>query len=191
MEYPLSQLRKYHKLSDEFISDLKTRIRNIEAPKNSTLLLKGDICRDMYLIEKGMLICYDFKPETGEKYCAWLLSEGDFVTSVDSFNNQIPSTQTIITHTKSLLWAITKQDQDELTENHREFAAIRLKLNEIYNGRGREMDTKGKWPKEQFYEWLIYKYPYIAKATKVAQAHLLGISRDKLYEILKNRSEKK
>src|SRR5579872_274990 len=116
MEYPLSQLRKFHALSDACIRDLGARIRRIEPAKNNTLLLPGDICRDLYLIEKGMLACYDVNSETGERYCSWLMMEGDFVTAVKSFNEQVVSTQTIIALTKGILWAITKQDTEEMTE---------------------------------------------------------------------------
>ena len=191
MEYPLSQLRKFGALSDEFIRDLSTRIRRLEPAKNNTLLLKGDICRDMYLIEKGMLICYDIDSETGARYCSWLFGEGEFVTAVKSFNNQIVSTETIIALTDCILWAITKQDQDELTKNHSDFAAIRQILTDTYNLRGRDMDTKRKRPPEEFYEWLIDNYPAVKKATKIAQSDLMGISRTRLYEIINNRPKKK
>src|SRR5258708_21458493 len=102
MEYPLSQLRKYHPLSEEFIRDIGTRIRQIEPVKNNTILLKGDICRDLYLIEKGLLACYDV--ENDKRYCTWLMTAGDFVTAVDSFNNQVVSTETIVALTDSMLW---------------------------------------------------------------------------------------
>lgn len=188
MEYPLSQLRKYRELSDSFIRDLSKMIRRLEPSKNATLLLKGDICTDMYLIEKGVLACYDFDEE--KKYCAWIMTEGDFVTSVKSFNNQVISTEMIIALTKCLLWAITKQNVDELTEKYLEFKAIRQILTDYYNEQGREMDAKRKRPPEQFYEYLLEFYPAITqKSPKTTLASYMGITRTKLYDIINSRSK--
>ena len=119
MEYPLSQLRKFHDLSEPFIRDLGKMIRKLEPRRNNTLLLEGDICRDLYLIEEGMLACFDM--EGNKRYCTWIMTPGDFVTAVDSFNNKVVSTERIIALKKSLLWAITRQNFEELTETHLEF----------------------------------------------------------------------
>jgi CRP-like cAMP-binding protein len=183
MEYPLSQLRQYHLLSAEFVKDLQKRIRRLEPVKNNTLLIRGDICRDLYLIEKGMLGCFDW--ENGKKYCSWLMIAGDFVTAVESFNNQVISTETIIALTNCILWAITKEDFDQLTERHAEFQRIRQILTDQYHIQSRVMDTKRKRPPEQFYNYLLTHYPSLVReAPDTALASLMGISRTTLYEII-------
>lgn len=182
MEYPLSQLQRYHLLTPEFIRDLETRIRRIEARKNNTLLLKGDICRDLYLIEKGMVGCYD--NEDRKHYYTWILYEGDFVTSVDSFNNQTVSTETIVALASCVLWAITKKDLDELTEKYPEFSIIRQILTDKYHIQSRVMDAKRKRPPEQYYDYLLSTYPYLVNAPATALASLMGITRTTLYEII-------
>jgi len=185
MEYPLSQLRRYHDLSAAFIPDLSKRIRRIEARKNNTLLLKGDICKNLWLIEEGMLGCFDL--EDGRKYCSWLMTAGDFVTAVDSFNNQVVSSETIIALTNCILWVITKEDFDELTRLYREFQIIRQILTDKYHIQSRVMDTKRKRPPELFFEYLLKHYPVLVRdAPATALASLMGISRTKLYEIFGN-----
>ncbi|HVU95642.1 MAG TPA: cyclic nucleotide-binding domain-containing protein [Puia sp.] len=185
MEYPLSQLRRYHSLTPEFIRDLESRIRRIEAAKNNTLLLKGDICRDLYLIEKGTLGCYD--SEERKRYYTWIFHEGDFVTAVDSFNNQTVSSETIVALSFCVLWAITKKDLDELTAKFPEFGIIRQILTDKYHIQSRVMDAKRKRPPEQFYEYLLSTYPYLQHVPATALASLMGITRTTLYEIIQRK----
>ncbi|HEY4108595.1 cyclic nucleotide-binding domain-containing protein [Puia sp.] len=183
MDYPLSQLRKYHELSAAFVADLGKRIRRIEAARNNTILLKGDICRNLYLIEKGMLACYDV--EGPKKYCSWLMTAGDFVTAVDSFNNQVISTETIVAVTECVLWVITREDFEELTRLYREFQVIRQVLTDKYHIQSRVMDAKRKRPPEQFYEYLEANYPAIVREAPITTlASLMGITRTTLYEII-------
>jgi CRP-like cAMP-binding protein len=186
MEYPLSQLSQVHSLSASFIHDLGTRIRRIEPAKNNTLLLKGDICRDLYLIEKGILACYELDGD--KKYCTWLMTKGDFVTAVESFNNQVVSTETIIAITRCTLWAITRQDLDQLTERYPEFQVIRQKLTDKYHIQSRVMDAKRKRTPEQFYDYLKETYPTIVNDTPIAiLASLMGITKQTLYDILRGK----
>lgn len=186
MEYPLSQLRKYQALSESCIRDLGRMVRRLEPAKNNTLLLKGNICTDLYLIEKGMLACFDV--ERPKKYCTWIMTEGDFVTSVKSFNNQVPSTEIIKALTNCLLWALSKQHLDELCEKYLEFLRIRQILTNIYYVRGWDMDSMRQRPPEEFFEYLLKTYPaMMKKASKTTVASLMGISRQSLYDIIDKR----
>jgi CRP-like cAMP-binding protein len=182
MDYPLSQLQRIHPLTPEFINDLKTRIRRIEARRNNTLLLKGDICRDLFLIEKGMVGCYD-NNEKKHNY-VWIYHVGDFVTSVDSFNNQTVSNETVIALTLCVLWAITKKDLEELTEKYPEFRIIRQILTDKYHVQSRVMDAQRKRHPEEFYDYLMATFPYLLNAPVTALASLMGITRTTFYTIL-------
>jgi len=182
MEYPLSQLQRIHPLTLEFIRDLKARIRRIEARMYNTLLLKGDICRDLFLIEKGIVGCYD--KDGKKRYYSWIFYEGDFVTAVDSFNNQTVSDETIVALSGCVLWAITKKDLEELTEKYPEFSIIRQILTDKYHVQSRVMDAKRKRPPEEFYDYLLSAYPYLQRVPTTTLASLMGISRATLYDIL-------
>ena len=183
MEYPLSQLQRIHPLTPEFIHDLKTRIRRIEARMNNTLLLKGDICRDLFLIEKGIVGCYD---EHGQKRnFTWIFHEGDFVTAVNSFNNQTVSNETIVALTACILWAITKEDLEELTRKYPEFSIIRQILTDKYHVQSRDMDAQRKRHPEEYYDYLLSTYPYLRLVPDTTLASLMGISRSRYYDVLK------
>jgi CRP-like cAMP-binding protein len=119
------------------------------------------------------------------------MTKGDFVTAVDSFNNQVESTETIIALTTCLLWAITKQHFDELTENHLEFSAIRHILTDKYHIQSRLLDAKRKRPPEQFYAYLVKEYPAIVKAPVTTLASFMGINRSTLYDIMPKRPKGK
>jgi CRP-like cAMP-binding protein len=185
-------LRLHQDLSPEFIADLGTRIRRIEAKKGYTLHLKGDICDHLWLIENGMLACYDHDADGKRRYCSWLMRTGDFVTAVDSFNNQVVSTETIIAIKACILWAITKKDLDELTGKYPEFRNIRQHLTDYYHVQSRVMDTKRKRPPEQYYDYLRSAFPEIVEeAPSAVLASLMGISRSKFYALVKQQSKKR
>jgi CRP-like cAMP-binding protein len=187
MEYPLSQLQRIHPLTAEFVHDLRTRIRRIEARINNTLFLKGDICRDLFLIEKGIVACYD---KNGKKRnYTWILSEGDFVTAVDSFNNQTVSSETIVALSASILWAITKKDLEELTAKYPEFSIIRQILTDKYHVQSRVMDAQRKRGLDDFYDFLLSICPYLVDVPITILASLMGITRGTLYGVLDRRKQ--
>ena len=185
MEYPLSQLQRIHPLTPEFIHDLESRIRRIEARINNTLLLTGDICRDLFLIEKGTVGCY---AKNGKKrYYTWIFYEGDFVTATESFNNQTVSGETIVALSTCILWAITKTDLEELTEKYPEFSIIRQILTDKYHVQSRVMDAQRKRGPDDFYDFLLSTFPYLVDVPVTILASLMGITRGTLYGVLDRR----
>ena len=190
MEYPLSQLKQHHPLSAAFIAALGGMIKKQEPSRQNTLLIKGEICDKLYLIEEGILGCFDI--DENRKYCTWLMTRGDFVTAVDSFNNRVVSTETIISLTDSVVWFITRGQFDELTQRFPEFAIIRQKLTDKYHIQSRVMDARRKRPPEQFYEYLLTTYPeIITHAPMNVLASLMGIDRSTLYGIMNRRPKKR
>jgi CRP-like cAMP-binding protein len=186
MEYPLSQLKKYRELSENCIHDLARMVRRLEVSRNTKLLLKGNICTDLYLIEKGMLACYDLGGR--KKNCTWIMTVGDFATSVKSFNNQVPSKEIIKTLTDCLLWALSKQHLEELSEKHVEFLRIRQILTDYYHDQGRQMEAMRMQHVEDFYEYLLETYPDITLNAPVTDlAALMGKSRQTLYDLIAKR----
>ena len=165
--------------------------RRIDLSKWKTLHERGDVCTNLYFIEKGLLCCYDKETVIDKEYCVWAMEEGNIVTCVNSFDTGQASTERIIALEDCTLWAITKRNNEELTAAYHEYAAIRIKLTEKYHIQSRNMDAQRKRPPELFFDYLNMTYPDLV--SRVPNRHLsslMGIRESTLYQIKKNRREK-
>jgi len=170
---------------------LHTLGKRIDLQKWDTLHKRGDICTNLYFIEKGLLCCYDKEAAIDKEYCVWLMEEGNIVTCVNSFDTGAVSTETIMALESCILWTITRQTLEALTTDYREFAAIRIKLTERYHVQSRNMDAQRKRPPELFFDYLNKEYPRLI--TRVPNKHLssfMGIRESTLYQIKKNKRGK-
>ena len=68
---------------------LETVIKTKEVEKNDYVLSFGEVNRNLYFIESGLLKCY--YTVGGKKVCDWFFGEQEFVVGVDSFYDQRPS----------------------------------------------------------------------------------------------------
>src|SRR5579872_2868333 len=94
LDYIINKMKEYCPVP----ADLELRIRATakprHVPRNTVLLRPGEICDHLYYIEQGILSCHEV--EGKEKYCTWLMREGDIATSVYSFNNRLESKERIV-----------------------------------------------------------------------------------------------
>jgi CRP-like cAMP-binding protein len=151
------------------------------------LLKPGDICDHLYYIEEGILSCFEI--EDKKRYCTWLMFEGDIATSVDSFNNRVPSTEIIYAVTDCILWTITWQENEDLTAEFPEYGFIRQKLTTHYQLQGEKIDGQRRRPPEQFYAFLLRTFPEIVRVPNKTVASFMGITEPTLYAILRNRKK--
>jgi CRP-like cAMP-binding protein len=117
-------------LSEELKIYLYDSLRTETLPKKSRLLRPGSICERIYFVEKGLFRCFIRKKD--EEICKWFMKEGDVVISVNSFFNQVPSTETIESIEACEIHSITFAQLQELYRRHPEFRSIGQKLTEIY-----------------------------------------------------------
>lgn len=160
--------------------------RQIGLPKWGTLHERGNICSNLYFIEKGLLCCYDKETTNDKEYCVWIMEEGNIVTCVNSFDTGEVSTEKIIALEESILWTITKQENEALTRAYPEYAAIRLRLTEKYHVQSRNMDAQRKRPPELFFDYLNKAHPdLLPRIPNKRLVSLMGITESTLYEIKK------
>jgi CRP-like cAMP-binding protein len=115
--------------------------------------------------------------------------EGDIATSVDSFNNRVPSKETIRAVTDCILWTITWQENEDLTEKFPEYGFIRQKLTDHYHLQSRQIDSQRQRLPEQFYTFLLQTFPEIVRVPNKTVASFMAITEPTLYAILKNRKK--
>jgi CRP-like cAMP-binding protein len=167
------------------------RAKMIDARKGVLLQETGEVCTQLYLIEKGVLCCYDIDQDTHKGYCVWIMMENDIVTCVNSFNNEVVSTETVLALEDCILWTITRQDFKELTAKYNAFEKIRQQFTDKYHIQSRNIEAQRKRPPEQFFEYLARTNEQLT--TRIPNKHLasfMGIRESTLYEIKRKRRER-
>ena len=156
------------------------------AAKKTRLLSPGQTCDQLYYIEEGMLACFD--QEGDKSYCTWLMTERDIATSVESFNNQVPSTESIETVEDCVLWSISKRELEMLSGRHPEFRIIRQHLTDKYHIQSRTLDAQRKRTPDHFYDYLAHEFPEVIRRTpNHILASFMGVVESTLYKIKKER----
>ena len=185
----IDRMNSIHHMPDTLKLALFKTAKRKKVLAKEILLKPGDICNHLYFIEEGILSCFEIDGE--ESYCTWLMYEGDIATSVDSFNNQVPATETIQAVTDCVIWTITYQDNEDLTAGFPEYGIIRQRLTDYYHLQSRQIDSQRRRKPEQFYAFLLQSFPDIVCVPNKTLASFMGISEPTLYGILKNRKKGK
>lgn len=158
-------------------------------PRNTVLLKPGEVCQHLYYIEQGILCCHEI--EGKNKYCTWLMLEGDIATSVESFNNQLESIERITALEDCILHTITNVELEKICTEFPEFRIIRQSLTDKYHAQSRQLDVQRKRPPEQFFRYLAKHFPgYVTRVPTTVLASFMGIHRTTLHDI-KNADYKK
>ncbi len=119
--YPLSAALQQHLLSIVKARTLK---------KQDFLLKKGQTCREIHFIMKGMLRCYY---NLGDKeVSSWFMKEGDVIVSIDSFYNQSPSYEFIQALEDTETFYISFEELEDTRRRFPEFNYIGWKLTTDY-----------------------------------------------------------
>lgn len=95
-------------LSADCTDWLRTKIKTIKIRKGDYLLRPGEICRNLYFIESGLLKC--FYIHKGNNVTDWFFGERETVASIDSFYDQVSSDDSIQAVEDCVLHYITHAD---------------------------------------------------------------------------------
>ena len=118
------------KLSPKCISHLKKIIKKTSLRQEEHLLVAGELCENLYFIQKGLLKCYYILH--GKQVCDWFFGEMETVVAVDSFYDQVPSTDYIQALEDCELLYITFDELTFLYRNFVEFNAVGRVLTHKY-----------------------------------------------------------
>jgi CRP-like cAMP-binding protein len=184
LNYIFDKFNSICPVPDKLQLQMRQCIIRIEVPKNHILLQPGQICDHYYYIEKGILSCHPLID--GKEYTGWLMFEGDIATSVPSFNNRVPSEETIRAATDCTLHLLSWQHANDFAIEYEAFRVIRYCLTFYYYQLNTQIIVQKNRPPEKFYEYLkeAYVNNFDSISRKLLAAHM-GISEALLYEIIK------
>lgn len=79
-----NQLKQTANLSDSYEDETKATFNRKEFTKGQFLFSQGEVCRQMFYIEKGLARIF-YNSNSGKEITTWFSKENTFITSIDSF----------------------------------------------------------------------------------------------------------
>jgi hypothetical protein len=156
------RLNGVYPIDDVITELLENRLREKLFKEGEFLAREGQICRYLYYIEKGIVSHYSTRLAGNVTHR--ILWENDIVTSVESFFQQIPSRENIVTHENTLVKYITYQDWAETFQKSDswKFITDRVKT-EYYSKLGEHDRLKSTLSHEELIKHILGKNPELLK----------------------------
>lgn len=179
----ISNLNSIYPISKELENHLKLILVQREIPRKGILLKRGQVCKYIHFIEKGILHCYYNKNE--EKVTSWFMKEKDVIISVKSFYMQVPSEESIIALEDVMLYGISFEHLQNIYVNYPEFNVIgRILTTKYYIQSEERLFAIRKERARDRYLYLLRTQPdIIQRAPLKYVASYLGISMETLSRI--------
>lgn len=183
MKSLLTHITGYALLSPEATTAIENSFEKISLSKNTFLLQEGQVCKQLYFVEKGALRgCYN---DDGKEVTHWFAFENDFVTSFHSFTTGKAAVENIQLLEGCILWSISKEALINLLGRFHELERLLRIAYEKYYIRLEErfVNAQFKTAKER-YEELLQQSPHILERVPLGcVASYLGISQETLSRI--------
>ncbi|MHA8049627.1 Crp/Fnr family transcriptional regulator [Aquirufa sp. ROCK-SH2] len=171
-------------LISSFILTLTELMYKNSYKKGDIILKEGEICDKIYYIESGLMRFYTVKD--GKEISTWFSSEGDFITSANSFHFEIPCHENIQVLENSIIYSIDKSVYFQMIKMHNNFALF--STNELYFNLvecQNQCLLLRTLKAEDRYKFFISKYPDMKN--RISQKYLstfLGIDNSYLSKII-------
>ncbi len=181
IESGLFSLQKDHSIINTFISLIFTK----KIKKKDLLLKQGEICKEIFYVQKGLLRVYVLNE--GKEVNTWFVPEGDFITSVNSYHKGKPSEHAIEALEDCEVISIKKTTLDFIMKNNHKAALFAS--NELFNKLCEYQDQASAlrfMNAESRYSYLFEKQKAIFN--RISQKHLasfLGVDTTYLSKIIK------
>lgn len=179
----LQLLNTIHPLSNELEDYLTSHLTKLEIPKKRFLLKQGQISSNIYFVKKGLVRCFYLKED--KEVSSWFMSEGDVITSVESFFNQSVSYESIQTLEDSVLYSISYKDLQHAYLTFPEFNFVGRVLTEKYYrlSEQRLYSLRMQRALEKYHYLLQYFPQLIQRVPSKYLASYLGITEETLSRI--------
>lgn len=113
-------------LGNEISDDLVIKIQSKTFQKGDFILRSGDVCRNLYYIDKGLVkLCFT---KANKEFIMRFFPENALFTLLDSYLTQTPSTYEIICLEKTIITSIRNEEMQFLCKKHHSFETFFRKL---------------------------------------------------------------
>jgi CRP-like cAMP-binding protein len=179
----LTYIQTHLTISTAATNALQQSLTKIELNKNDFILQEGQISKHLYFLEKGCV--RGFYNVDGKDITQWFGFENDFVTSFRSFITQTPSAEYIHVIEDSVLWALDKEQLNNLLKTFPEIEKLVRIIYEQYYIRLEERYANAHFKTAtERYENLLQYEPHILQRMPLGYiASYIGISQETLSRI--------
>ena len=122
MEDFFSTLSQFVNFSDECKEDVRSVLQVRKYKKNEIIVSREEVCDKLWFISEG--IARVFYSKGGKEITELILTEGYFVSSLQSFLTRQASTREVQVLEKSILYGLAYDDLEKLYEKHHEIERL-------------------------------------------------------------------
>jgi len=175
----------------EELHDIVSHFKKESVGKNQTLVREGQICTKLYFIEHGAGRSLYLK-EDGKEITQWFFTEGKFMSSIESFFQQIPSIYYLEMLEDSVVYSITRENLDRLFEKYHNMEKFgRLLSTEMLTRVVNKLNALQFQTARERYEYMLTEFPDISTRVPLGYiASYLGMTQETLSRIRRNDSKK-
>ncbi|MEZ0611182.1 Crp/Fnr family transcriptional regulator [Fibrella sp. WM1] len=190
MELLLRIIQQYIPLSAQDVAIIATLFRQLKLKKGEHLLQAGQVCNNIYFIEKGLVRYY--ASTDGEEKTSYFNNEGEFVCDYASFLPQQPSRTNIQALEAATVYAISHANMDLFyaqVQHGERFG--RLAIGEVYVTAIHQINSLYTDPPELRYQTFFDTFPDLAQ--RIPQYYIasyIGIKPQSLSRIRKRMAQK-
>ena len=174
--------------SEEELTDILSNFEREDIPKNEVLVEQGKICRKLYFVEKGIGRNYYLNSD-GKEITQLFFGEGRFMSSLESFFQESPSTYNLELLEDSVIMSITKERLDLLFDRYHKMEKLgRLLATEMLTKVVQKINAIQFQTAQERYEYMLTEYPDITYRVPLGLiASYLGMSQETLSRIRKRK----
>lgn len=172
--------------SSEELEDIISHFERETVPKNEALVKEGQICAKLYFVEKGVGRSYYLK-EGGKEVTQWFFVEEHFMSSIESFFQQIPSLYYLEMLEDAVLYSITREKLDLLFSRYHKMEKLgRLLSTEMLTRVVNKLNAIQFQTARERYDYMLSEYPDISNRVALGYiASYLGMTQETLSRIRK------
>ncbi|MGI0107837.1 Crp/Fnr family transcriptional regulator [Salinimicrobium sp. WS361] len=174
--------------SEEELEDILSHFERKEVSKNEILVEQGKICRNLYFVEKGIARNYYLNSD-GKEITQLFFGEGRFMSSLESFFQESPSTYYLEILEDSVILSITKEQLDLLFDRYHKMERLgRLLATEMLTKLVHKINAIQFQSARERYDFMLSEYPDITYRVPLGLiASYLGMSQETLSRIRKRK----
>ena len=175
--------------SEETIKHMRKHIKFIKVKSKGTLILPGEICKNLYFVFQGGFVCRYVHPKTGAANTInfYLDDLHPFMACVDSYFVQVPTECELKAVTDSMVFALPKREIEVLREKDKHFSTFHDELISIAITEENEVKTKLiAYSSKEKYDFILQEMPSVIQTVPSKYiAEFCGISAEWLSKLKK------
>jgi CRP/FNR family transcriptional regulator, anaerobic regulatory protein len=184
----INQIIKNIECTDDDILLIIKYFKSVRLTKKEYLLEEGQVCRNLFFVEKGCLRMFYLNKKATEQIVQFAL-EGWWISDYFSFMDNKPSDYSIQAIEKSEIWSIDNiQFEKLLNEMPQVEKYFRIVMQKSVAAAQRRSKLQSEMSKEEFYTHFSTSFPeFMQRVPQYMIASYLGLTPEYLSELRKKK----